>query len=268
MFRKRTFIICASHRSGSTLLCEGMRWTWRCGDPKEYLSPVHSVALYQRGDISVDPEQDFPGYIEELMRCQRSENGMFGLKIMWKHLQKLPRKCDIPCAMSDHRRLARSLQKIFGRSHFIWSRRENKTKQAISFLKAKQTGLFTHQQMAQGDRQPDRSRLDYDFDAIQSLVHRFEAEEEHWKKVFKLGRIRPLIITYENIAKDYRGEVERALRHVGVWGNDCEIKQPDRNRKLADDTTAEWYHRYLEDSENSEASRGSRGTAGRSRASE
>lgn len=247
MFRKNIFIICASHRSGSTLLCEGMRWTWRCGDPKEYLSPVHSVALHDRGDVAADPDKDFPGYVDELLRTRRSDNGMFGIKIMWKHLRQLPRKMSIPCAMRDHQRLARTLRQTFGRSHFIWSRREDKTAQAISFLKAKQTGLFTHQQEAQGQRKADRSKLAYNFGAIDTLVRRLEDEERQWQTFFELGKIRPLTINYEDIAADYTGEVERALRHVRVWGKGCEIRKPERNRKLADETTALWHQRYQED---------------------
>lgn len=244
MFRKKTYIICASHRSGSTLLCEGMRWTWRCGNPKEYLSPVHCVDLHERGDVETDPQKDFPGYIDELLRTRRSENGVFGIKIMWRHLRQFPRRMDIPCAMQDHRRLARSLRQVFGRSHFIWSRREDKVAQAISFLKAKQTGLFTHQQAAEGQRQADEAKLAYDFQAIDSLVERLEDEERQWRKIFQLGRIRPLTINYEDIASDYPGEVERALRHIGVWNRKCEIRKPERNRKLADATTAEWHRRY------------------------
>ena len=221
-----------------------MRWTWRCGDPKEYLSPTRSTALYQRGDVKSDPAANYPGYIDELLRTTRTDNGVFGVKIMWKHLQKLPRNMDIPCAMQDHKHLARAVRTVFGRSYFLWSRREDKAKQAISFVKAKQTGFFTHQQGAQGERAPDKARLEFDFDAIHALVQRFEDEEAHWEKFFRLGRIRPLVVTYEDIASDYSGQVEKALRHVGVWDKSCEIQPPRRNQKLADQTSAEWLERY------------------------
>lgn len=247
MFRKKTYVICASHRSGSTLLCEGMRWTWRCGDPKEYISPTRSVALFENGQVRTDCREDYQGYIDELLRTKRSDNGVFGIKVMWKHLQKLPRNTDIPCAMQDHRRLARTLQTVFGKSYFLWSRRENKAQQAISFLKAKQTGFFTHQQEAQGERVAERENLAYDFDAIHSLAQRFEEEEEHWQTLFRLAKIKPLVITYEEIASNYQSEVERALRHIRVWDKSIEIAPPKRNQKLADTTSSDWYERYQND---------------------
>ena len=245
--RKRNYIICASHRSGSTLLCEGIRWTWRCGDPKEYLSPTRCVAMFENGDVSTNPEKDYPGYVREIFETKRMDNGVFGLKIMWKHLQRFPGKMDIPCAQRDHRRLARALRTTFGPTRYIWSRREDKVKQAISFVKAKQTGLFTHQQLE--SITPDEAALEFDFDAVDELVQRFENEEKEWETFFSINKIKPLTVTYEEFAPNYDSTIENALRHIGVYEKGMEIPQPKRNKKLADKTSKAWRQLYLDERE-------------------
>ena len=244
--RKKNYIICASHRSGSTLLCEGIRWTWRCGDPKEYLSPTRCLALFESGEVKTDPDSDFPGYVREIFETKRMDNGVFGLKIMWKHLQKFPGRMGIPCAQRDHRRLARTLRSTFGDTRFIWSRREDKVRQAISFLKAKQTGLFTHQQL--GAITPDDDALEFDFDTIHELATRFQHEEDEWKTFFAANRIKPLTVTYESFAPDFEDTITRTLKHIGVYDKSLQIPAPKRNKKLADTTSESWfqlYHEYL-----------------------
>jgi LPS sulfotransferase NodH len=250
--RKKDYIICASHRSGSTLLCEGVRWTWRCGDPKEYLSPTRSVAMFEKEEIATDPVADFPGYVREVFETKRMENGVFGMKIMWKHLQKFPQRMEIPCAMRDHRRLARVLRSSFGPARYIWSRREDKVRQAISFLKAKQTRLFTHQQRALGGHL-DETALEFDFDAISALVTRLEREEEEWKTFFDLNGITPLIVTYEDFAPDYEETIKGCLKHIGVYEESLEIAAPNRNQKLADPVSETWVRLYGEEKAKREA---------------
>jgi LPS sulfotransferase NodH len=236
------YIICASHRSGSTLLCEGLRWTWLCGDPREYLSPTRSRAIHRQGETAADPDRDFTGYLRQITRDKRTENGVFGLKLMWKHLQTLPERLGQGVDRGDHRGLHRVLRREFGKTRFLWSRREDKVRQAISFLKAKQTGLFTHQQLSR--LTPDEAALHFDFETVDALVRRLRREEDHWQRFFRKNGIKPLVITYEAFTEQYEQGVRQCLEHLGLDPQIAEIRPPQRNRKLADPLTDAWVELY------------------------
>jgi LPS sulfotransferase NodH len=239
------YIICASHRSGSTLLCEGLRWTWLCGDPREYLSPTRSLAIHQKGETEADPQADFAAYAREIHRTKRTENGVFGLKIMWKHLQTYPARTGRSVDTGDHRGLGRALREDFGRTRFIWSRREDKVRQAVSFLKAKQTGLFTHQQLS--SLSPDEAALHFDFEAVDALVRRLQREDNHWQRFFTKNRLKPHTVTYEEFAERFEATITECLEHLGIDPAQARIQPPQRNQKLADPLTDAWldlYHRH------------------------
>ncbi len=248
----RNYVICASHRSGSTLLCEGLRRTWHCGDPREYLSPTRSVAVFEKGEVKIDPREDFPGYLCDVLTTMRTPNGVFGLKVMWKHVRQFPRRMDLPIAMKDHRRIARSLRQTFQPAVFIWCRREDKIRQAVSLVKAKKTRLFTHQQrIGLPDKEPDEPPP-FNFDEIDAAVKRFEDEEREWQTFFEAGRIDPLVFTYETFTADFVHHIEKALHHIGLDPAGLTVESPKHNQPLADETNEAWRRRYLQE----------RGTAG------
>ncbi len=75
-------MICATPRSGSTLLCEALQDTGVAGKPDEYFGPMHVPRWRDQWQVSaVD-------YVDQVLEHGSTANGVFGVKIMklyWQH---------------------------------------------------------------------------------------------------------------------------------------------------------------------------------------
>ncbi len=88
--------------------------------------------------------------------------------------------------------------------------------------------------------------LKFDFKEIRKNKERLEEEERCWEKFFKVNKIRPLIVTYEDFVSDYAGTIKAALAHLDLSEEECEIASPKKNKRLADGLNQEWYRLYRE----------------------
>src|SRR5919206_408785 len=112
---RSAYLVCATPRSGSTLLCEGLKATGVAGRPEEYFEAVAATGRPRRPEDYLrglhDPEvhalvaaagepeppaysslAGLHGYAEHLERVRRwgtTPNGVFGAKLMWDHLAEL-----------------------------------------------------------------------------------------------------------------------------------------------------------------------------------
>src|SRR3954453_20564103 len=98
-----TYLVCATERSGSTLLCESLAATGLAGCPAEYFEALRETGLPRqpreyfatledpsRGgrlpEIDVDEERRAIGgeaLLEHAHREGTTDNGVFGAKMMW-----------------------------------------------------------------------------------------------------------------------------------------------------------------------------------------
>ncbi len=231
---KKNYLICSSHRAGSSLLREAIRRSASCGDPAPFLSPHYALDLFESARVTSHPGSDFPAYFREVLAAQLSKNSPFGLTATWQNLEDFPLRMGAPCAAADHRQLARTLLAHLGPTRFIWCRREDKVRQAISFLKAKQSHLH-----------PIPHPLRFDFPSLHALAARFQHEELTWQTFFKTNRIRPLVVTYESFAPDFHLTISRTLKFLGARRSP--VPDPIPNKPPADSTSDTWFRLYHEE---------------------
>ncbi len=145
-----------------------------------------------------------------------------------------------PSPDSDHARF----EQEFGPTLFIHLTRQDKLAQAISVVKAMQSGLW--------HKAPDGTELErngagqepvYDAAAISAELARFVRADEAWNAWFAAEDIKPLRITYENLSADPYGQLSRI---VGALGLACEPadKAVLPVAKLSDEQSREWAERY------------------------
>jgi LPS sulfotransferase NodH len=161
----RAYLVCATPRSGSTLVCQALRKTGVAGRPEEYFEALlHSgrprrpeeyfVGLEDKSirdhlgerNIGDDPLPRSPlwsrtaydRYLEWVLETGTTPNGMFAAKLMWGYvgdfvslLRNVPRYSDLP--------LAELLPAVFPDLTFVRVVRANKIRQAVSLWKAVQT---------------------------------------------------------------------------------------------------------------------------------
>jgi trehalose 2-sulfotransferase len=165
---ERAFLVCATPRSGSTLVCQALRKTGVAGRPEEYFEALlHSGRprrpeeyfigvddtsildhLGERG-IAEDPRPRSPlwsraaydRYLEWAIETGTTPNGVFSAKLMWGYfgdfvslLRNIPPYRDLP--------LAELLPAVFPDLTFVRVVRANKIRQAVSLWKAVQTATW------------------------------------------------------------------------------------------------------------------------------
>jgi LPS sulfotransferase NodH len=260
----RSYLVCATQRSGSTLLCELLKATGVAGCPEEFFEALRDTArpphpgdyldgLPRTGagvrDDPTAPEapaysslagiENYRDHLERTFRWGTTDNGVFGAKLMYNQLAELralaatlPEYAGLP--------VIDLLTRLFGDPTYVWVSRADKVRQAVSLWRALQTRSWRH-----GGGRGD-TELHYRFEAIDHLVRLFSSEDEAWQALFSEHGIDALRVGYEqDLERDPDGTVRAVLRHVGVTVPEGWRAKPPIARQ-ADALSAEWvatYHR-------------------------
>jgi LPS sulfotransferase NodH len=168
MTADRTYLVCATPRSGSTLVCQALKKTGVAGRPEEYFEALRHSGRPRRPEeyfIGVDDKSIFDQlgernlgddpqprspfwsrtaydrYLEWAVETGTTPNGVFAAKLMWGYfgdfvslLRNVPRYRDLP--------LAQLLPEVFPDLTFVRVVRANKIRQAVSLWKAVQTATW------------------------------------------------------------------------------------------------------------------------------
>lgn len=134
---KRSYIVCSTGRSSSNLLCRTLENLNIAGNPKEYFHPSDIKETF-RGQ---NPPS-FEDYCTQIIEESVILNGVFGIKIHWNHLQIFLEMC-----RKNHPELREKddlqvIKSVFPEPQFIYIRREDTLRQAISTEIAQQTQIW------------------------------------------------------------------------------------------------------------------------------
>lgn len=241
-----SYIICATPRSGSTLLCDLLLGTGKAGKPASYyrrqsipywaehlgVPPPHAL-----GDVQFER-----AYLAAVVREGKGDTGIFGLRLMWESARELAARLEIfyPELENDRSRFA----KAFGQVGFLHLSRQDKVAQAISRLKAEQSGLWhlaadgSERERVAAHRAPA-----YDAKRIAAFIEEAESHDAAWRRWFMAQGIEPLHLTYEALTVDPRRSLATVLNHLGLDESLAETADV-RTRKMADEQSREWAARF------------------------
>ena len=152
-------------------------------------------------------------HLERTFRLGTTDNGVFAAKLMWNQLPDLEQHA---AALPEFAGLSGSelLERLFGDPSYVWMRRRDKVRQAISLWRALQTRTWRLEHPADDASTP---KLHYSFDGIEHLRRRLSADDEAWGRFFVGSGIEPLELYYEtDVEPDPAGAVARVLAHIGV----------------------------------------------------
>jgi len=265
---KRAYIVCSTQRSGSTYLCQLLASTGVAGTPQEYFearaetgSPPHPgyflaglprTGVGIRDDVrpSEPPEYSdlravdgWEEHLERTFRLGTTGNGVFAAKLMWNQLPDLEQHA---AALPEFAGLAGSelLDRLLGHPSYVWMRRRDKVRQAISMWRALQTRTWRLEHPGGDGGAPT---LSYSFRGIEHLRRRLSADDEAWGRYFLHSLIAPLELVYEDdVSPDPAGAVARVLSHIGIeappgWEPDARMAQQ------SDELNDEWHAAYHRD---------------------
>ena len=240
------YVICTSPRSGSTLLCKLLAATGVAGNPESYFHRNSISDWLADLGLTVEPSVSERELLEAVFRAAIAEGtletGIFGLRLQRHSFDFFTKKLALlhPEYSSD----AERFRAAFGRTLFVHLTRRDKVEQAVSYVKAQQTGLWhvaadgTELERLSPPREPA-----YKSNEIQARLAEMQAHDRNWNRWFVKEGINPLRITYEAISFEPVGVLRRILDHLGL---DREAANGIESgiAKLADDINQDWVARF------------------------
>jgi trehalose 2-sulfotransferase len=273
-----SYLICATPRSGSTLLCEALKSTGVAGVPEEYFEALrHSgrprrpqeyfigaedrTILRHLGEhASMDgrPERsplwdrhDYEPYLRWAIERGTTPNGVFGAKLMWSYfgdfvslLREIPAYRELP--------IQELLPAVFPELRYVRVVRANKVRQAVSLWKAVQTATWRSEdtdELATVDEADTQNglgpRLKFHFRAIEHLLDQILAHEACWDAYFEHCGVLPHVVFYEDFADSPEETALGVLRHIGVEAP-ASVKIEPRMQPQTDTLNQRWSRRFSE----------------------
>jgi LPS sulfotransferase NodH len=244
-----SYILCATPRSGSTLLCDLLATTGIAGEPDSYFMDNVDPAWAGRWGLPAREGKAKAAharrFLDAVLKAGRGETPVFGLRLMHRNLGDILAMSDraFPGLATDSARL----RAAFGDILFVHLARRDRLAQAVSLVKAEQTGLWhIAQDGTEVERLAPPQPPAYDFDRIAATLSDLEAQNAGWTAWFAAEGITPFPLWYEDLSADPAGAVVRICRALGTPAPDLGRLAPTV-AKLADATSADWVRRFHAD---------------------
>jgi LPS sulfotransferase NodH len=258
-----SYLVCATPRSGSTLLCHALDETNVAGHPQEYFEALSRSGLPRRPHEYFDPGRHaniverlafrempdgmakpnplwhpdtYDRYLAWALGEGTTPNGVFGAKLMWGYLGDFAELLRGIEGMGA-RPLPELLAHAFPGLRYVQVTRENKIRQAVSLWKAVQTQAWKADDEVRHAVEPV-----FSFRAINYLVRQLSAHDASWDAYFLGLGYEPLKITYEELAESTDVVVDRVLGYLGIPAAGVSAPAP-RLSVQADELSEEWVQR-------------------------
>ncbi|MEL6169611.1 MAG: Stf0 family sulfotransferase [Pseudomonadota bacterium] len=237
----QSYVICTSPRSGSTLLCDLLKASGVAGRPGSHFhTPTFEGWCEAYG---LTPEQATeaelrPRIFAAALARGRGDTDVFGMRMQYRSLGFFRSQLAkfAPQRPTDIARI----EAVFGRTRFFYLKRADKVDQAVSLVKAGQTGLW--------HRAPDGTEIErlsppaepvYDVERLQDVYEMLVAAETVWTDWFQAEGVSPVPLSYEVLSADPLGVLRDVLAAIGLDRAHADGVTPGV-AKLADAVSADW----------------------------
>jgi LPS sulfotransferase NodH len=238
-----SYFICSTPRSGSTLLCDLLKQSGVVGRPNSFYRAQSIGDYVERWGLEPGAGLAFERrYLAAALQEGSGDTGMFAMRLHGLSLFELLGRLAMlyPGERTDAARLAAA----FGTPLYIRLRRRDKVAQAISRVKAEQSGLW-HRHADGGERErvkPDEAPV-YDAGKLSAVIAETVEHEAVWDAWAAGQGIAPLEVSYEELSADPAGTLGMIL---SALGRDPAIaaRIGVQTARLADAVSVEWAARY------------------------
>ena len=226
----RSYVICGTPRTGSTLLCSLLDSTDVLGRPESYFREPDEAAWATRFGLPTEGGRvrDYRAFVNAARSAGTSNNGVFGARIMWGSLERVleglggvPGEYDLPI-----------LEEAFGPLTFVHVRREDIAAQAVSWCRAEQTGYWQQGDVAAREPQHDIAQM-------RLLMETIRKHNAAWQAWFDAQGVEPHRVTYEQLVGDRRLVIQGIAAKLSVeLPSNWRPQSP--HRKQADELNRAW----------------------------
>lgn len=219
---KRSYIVCSTGRSGSTLLCKTLTQLKQFGNPEEYF---HHRNVIDKLKLKEKHEAFIP-YFESVLDQGLSDNGTFAIKMHWWQLYDflaITRQLDEFKGMND----VEILNSAFPHLKLIYIWRQDMISQAVSTEIALQTGVWvkgvnqsgrsngfgatdTHAQLNAHTHTAMRFRPL----RIYRWEQKFKDQNSRWRQFLAEHQLAHYELTYERLTDNFEQEMTDVIRFL------------------------------------------------------
>ncbi len=180
-------------------------------------------------------------FLELVYELGSTPNGVFGAKLMWNYtphvienFMEMPRFADMG--------RAEIFRAAFPGLHVVHLSRRNRLRQAVSWLRAAEDGVWWV-----SDTEPPQPQglPRYNYDVIEGMMALITQGEQAWRELYDELGITSLEIAYEDLltAESYENAVKSILADLVM---DMQVVIPrQRTNRQSDDLNEEWIERFL-----------------------
>jgi LPS sulfotransferase NodH len=225
---QRAFLICATPRTGSTMLADLLAASGAVGRAGEFFNP-HTVAPDARIGLG--------SYLAGCASRETAGTGVFGIKLHWDQHEtflSLLRRLRGTEGRSDGDLIA----DVLPRPRYVFVTRDDLVAQGVSWWKAKRTRVW------HDDDEPLADAV-FDYDAIDERVRLAREQTESWRRWFAANAVEPLPVVYEHLVNDPEAVARRSLSFLGADVVADRVLRT-RTRRQADELNEQWIRRYRE----------------------
>jgi LPS sulfotransferase NodH len=228
MLCRSAFIICAVPRSGSSLLCNLLQLTGVAGNPMEY-GGQDDERVWRQGH-GFSHHRDY--FLHFAHRMSVTSNGVFSAKLMFE--QMIAFAADLKRYKSiDAGGPLATIDFAFGKPRYVQMLRRDKERQAISFVRAAQTGAWNWAQARAG-------AVAYDLALLERAQKFLHEKEMAWNDVLRdIDLSKRTTLYYEHLMTDMSGTVARLLAWLQIPDPPVSFKPPSI-RQQSDALTEQW----------------------------
>ena len=225
-------------RSGSNLLADRLAAIGGVEQAQEYFDPTIVNCLEPKSGFSLDdPESDVAAYLE-FLEGRFSRGNEFGVKLLYPHIQSL-------FGM-------RNLRQAIHQGRHIYLSRRDTVAQAVSYYIALKTDQWSSR--SKGPTKISLEDLAYDFDEIEILFKRTNAQNAHIKNFLQINGVDFVSVVYEELLDDQEAALRRIVDFLN-WEtyfstlvtrpSIFEIQSTDVNRNFANRFKADMMETYF-----------------------
>jgi len=244
-----SYVICTSPRSGSTLLCDILSKSGVAGKPDSHFHRPDVSAWANYVGLEHGNGEDEQNVLNEVFRRiiakGRADTGVFGLRLQRHSFDYFMEKLDVlhPGLPSD----AERFRAMFGRTLFVHLTRTDKVDQAVSLVRAEQTGLWhAAPDGTEIERNSPPQDPSYDAEEIRARFDELREFDRQWTNWFSSEQIEPHRIDYQTLAAEPIATLRTLLEALGQ-DNSAAANVTPGVAKLADEISADWSARFRAD---------------------
>lgn len=235
---RASYVISASPRCGSYLLCDLLTQTGVAGKPTEYVSQNYERHWSARWRTS-----SYREFLDRVLETGTTPNGFFGLKVHYYQWRYFLWRLAI-LAGESLRTERELLDGVVSNPKYIWLTRRDRLGQAVSYLRATQSNVWwLAEHVPAPCGAPTRREPRFTFRELDRVLHRMAREDAGWRMFFEAQGITPLHVEYEDLAAGGAAIAARVLDFLELPSCTAGLIRP-RMERQADALSTAWTDRF------------------------